>query len=93
MADSHSPWLAFINPDLMVEPDTLAELRSRAEGLGDCLLGVEQLDEHGHADEAVRRRDPDFLLMLRSPGRGSKLAVPRDPSSRCSGCRHCPVRC
>jgi len=79
VADSHSPWLAFINPDLMVEPDTLAELRRRAEALGDCLLGVEQVDEHGHADEAVRRRDPDFLLMLRSPGKGSKLAVPRDP--------------
>ena len=79
VADSHSPWLAFINPDLMVEPETLAALRSRAEGLGDCLLGVEQLDEHGHADEAVRRRDPDFLLMLRSPGKGSKLAVAREP--------------
>ncbi|MBA0395034.1 glycosyltransferase family 2 protein [Stenotrophomonas maltophilia] len=79
VADSHSPWLAFINPDLMVEPDTLAALRSRAEGLGDCLLGVEQVDEQGHADEAVRRRDPDFLMMLRSPGKGSKLAVPRDP--------------
>ncbi|WP_447900882.1 glycosyltransferase family 2 protein [Stenotrophomonas sepilia] len=77
--DSHSPWLAFINPDLMIEPDTLTELRSRGEVLGDCLLGVEQVDEHGHADEAVRRRDPDFLLMLRSPGKGSKLAVPRDP--------------
>ncbi len=79
VADSHSPWLAFINPDLMVEPETLAALRSRAEGLGDCLLGVEQVDEQGHADEAVRRRDPDFLMMLRSPGKGSKLAVPRDP--------------
>ncbi|HEL2960876.1 MULTISPECIES: glycosyltransferase family 2 protein [Stenotrophomonas] len=79
VADSGSPWLAFINPDLMVEPETLAGLRSRADALGDCLLGVEQLDEHGHADEAVRRRDPDFLLMLRSPGKGSKLAVPRDP--------------
>ena len=79
MADSHSPWLAFINPDLMIEADTLTELRSRGEVLGDCLLGVEQVDEHGHADEAVRRRDPDFLLMLRSPGKGSKLAVPRDP--------------
>ncbi|WP_164092964.1 MULTISPECIES: glycosyltransferase family 2 protein [Stenotrophomonas maltophilia group] len=79
VADSHSPWLAFINPDLMIEPDTLSELRSRGEVLGDCLLGVEQVDEHGHADEAVRRRDPDFLLMLRSPGKGSKLAVPRDP--------------
>lgn len=78
VADSGSPWLAFINPDLMVEPETLAGLRSRADALGDCLLGVEQLDEHGHADEAVRRRDPDFLLMLRSPGKGSKLAVPRD---------------
>lgn len=79
VADSHSPWLAFINPDLMIEPDTLTGLRSRGEVLGDCLLGVEQVDEHGHADEAVRRRDPDFLLMLRSPGKGSKLAVPRDP--------------
>ncbi|WP_329846057.1 glycosyltransferase family 2 protein [Stenotrophomonas sepilia] len=79
VADSHSPWLAFINPDLMIEPDTLTEVRSRGEVLGDCLLGVEQVDEHGHADEAVRRRDPDFLLMLRSPGKGSKLAVPRDP--------------
>lgn len=79
VADSQSRWLAFINPDLMIEPDTLTELRSRGEVLGDCLLGVEQVDEHGHADEAVRRRDPDFLLMLRSPGKGSKLAVPRDP--------------
>lgn len=79
VADSHSPWLAFINPDLMVEPGTLAELRRRAEALGDCLLGVEQVDEQGHADEAVRRRDPDFLMMLRSPGKGSKLAVARDP--------------
>jgi len=79
VADSQSPWLAFINPDLMIEPDTLTELRSRGEVLGDCLLGVEQVDEHGHADEAVRRRDPDFLLMLRSLGKGSKLAVPRDP--------------
>ena len=79
VADSHSPWLAFINPDLMVEPSTLAELRRRTEALGDCLLGVEQVDEQGHADGAVRRRDPDFLMMLRSPGKGSKLAVARDP--------------
>ena len=64
----------------MVEADTLAALRARADALGDCLLGVEQVDEQGHADEAVRRRDPDFLMMLRSPGKGSKLAVPRDPS-------------
>ena len=80
VADSHSPWLAFINPDLLVEVDTLAALRARADALGDCLLGVEQVDEQGVADAAVRRRDPDFLAMLRSPGRGAKLAIARDPA-------------
>ncbi|MCS4231233.1 hypothetical protein EDF77_2996 [Stenotrophomonas maltophilia] len=79
VADSSSPWLAFINPDVMVERDTLAVLCERAQPLGDCLLGVEQVDEHGRADDAVRRRDPDFLAMLRSPGSGSKLALARDP--------------
>lgn len=85
VADSRSPWLAFINPDVLVRVDTLASLRERAQALGDCLLGVEQVDEHGRADEAVRRRDPDFLAMLRSPGRGSKLAIPRDPAQAVQG--------
>lgn len=79
VGDSSSPWLAFINPDVMVEAETLALLCERAQALGDCLLGVEQVDEQGRADEAVRRRDPDFLAMLRSPGSGSKLAIARDP--------------
>lgn len=81
VADSRSPWLAFVNPDVWVEPDTLAALRGRAAGLGDCLLGVEQVDERGQADAAVRRRDPDFLAMLRAPGRGSRLAIARDPAA------------
>jgi len=80
VGDSSSPWLAFINPDVMVEAETLALLCGRAQALGDCLLGVEQVDENGRADDAVRRRDPDFLAMLRSPGSGSKLAIARDPS-------------
>lgn len=79
VGDSSSLWLAFINPDVMVEAETLALLCERAQALGDCLLGVEQVDEQGRADEAVRRRDPDFLAMLRSPGSGSKLAIARDP--------------
>ena len=80
-ADSHAPWLVFINPDLMVEPDTLVKLRTRALGQSrPALLGVEQVDEHGHADGAVRRRDPDFAAMLRSPRSGAQLAVPADPS-------------
>jgi N-acetylglucosaminyl-diphospho-decaprenol L-rhamnosyltransferase len=78
--DCQAPWLAFINPDLMVEPSTLAQLRALGAQLGDCLLGVEQVDEAGQADAAVRRRDPDFAAMLRHPGRGSRLAVPADPA-------------
>ena len=80
VADSQAPWLAFINPDLMVAADTLAQLCERALAIGDCLLGVEQLDEQGQPDAAVRRRDPDFGAMLRSPGQGARLAIPADPS-------------
>lgn len=79
VAASVSAWLAFINPDVMVKERTLADLRDRAAGLGEALLGVEQVDEQGQPDAAVRRRDPDFLAMLRSPGTGSKLAIARDP--------------
>ncbi|WP_256775373.1 MULTISPECIES: glycosyltransferase family 2 protein [unclassified Stenotrophomonas] len=80
VAASQAPWLAFINPDLMVDAETLAQLCERARGIGDCLLGVEQVDEHGQPDAAVRRRDPDFGAMLRSPGQGAKLALPADPN-------------
>lgn len=80
VADSQAPWLAFINPDLMVAADTLAQLRARGQALGDCVLGVEQVDEQGQPDAAVRRRDPDFGAMLRHPGQGAKLAIPADTS-------------
>ncbi|WP_093536125.1 glycosyltransferase family 2 protein [Stenotrophomonas rhizophila] len=80
VADSRAPWLAFINPDLMVQAGTLAQLRARGEALGDCVLGVEQVDEQGQPDAAVRRRDPDFGAMLRHPGQGAKLAIPADPT-------------
>ncbi|WP_267124974.1 glycosyltransferase family 2 protein, partial [Xanthomonas sacchari] len=36
-AASDAPWLAFVNPDLMVEPDTLAQLRAQAAALGEAL--------------------------------------------------------
>lgn len=79
-ADCDAPWLAFINPDLMVEADTLACLRDLGQPLGDCLLGVEQVDEQGRPDAAVRRRDPDFAAMLRNPGKGARLALAADPA-------------
>ena len=77
--DSHAPWLAFVNPDLMVEADTLSRLRAHASGsAGEVLLGVDLVDEAGVRDAAARRRDPVFAQMLRAPGRASQLGVPPD---------------
>jgi GT2 family glycosyltransferase len=80
--DTRSPWLAFINPDLLVEPDTLSRLRAHAETAGDALLGVDLVDEAGVRDAAARRRDPDFAAMLTSPAAASRLGVPVDDSVR-----------
>ena len=78
--DSASPWLAFVNPDLMLEPDTLARLRELADPLGDCILGVDLVDQAGVRDAAARRRDPDFAAMLASPRSASRLGVEVDDS-------------
>ena len=82
VADTEASWLAFINPDLMVEPATLASLVARGQALGDCVLGVEQVDADGVPDPAVRRRDPDFAAMLRNPRAGIRLALPAEPQAR-----------
>lgn len=63
-ADSSASWLAFVNPDLMVEADTLARLRERASAFNAALLGVDLVDDRGVRDAAARRRDPDFAGML-----------------------------
>ncbi|MGY0505529.1 glycosyltransferase family 2 protein [Luteimonas sp. e5] len=76
-ADSDAPWLAFVNPDLLVEADALLRLRDAATGLGEALLGAELHGEDGEPDPAARRRDPDFAAMLRLAA-ARDLAVPRD---------------
>ena len=64
-------WLAFVNPDCLVAPDTLARLRAHAgSGDGVMLLGADLVDEAGARDGAARRRDPDFGRMLGSWWRG-----------------------
>ena len=65
-------WLAFVNPDCLVENDTLARLRAHALASGrEVLLGADLVDETGERDAAARRRDPDFAAMLASVGRGA----------------------
>jgi len=78
-ADSDAPWLAFVNPDLQVRPDTLERLRAHARALdGEALLGADLLGEDGARDGAARRRDPDFAAMLRARGAGTRLEVPME---------------
>lgn len=78
-ADSDAPWLAFVNPDLQVEPDTLVRLRAHALALGGfALLGADLHGGDGVRDGAARRRDPDFAAMLRRPAAGARLDVPLD---------------
>ena len=63
--DSDAAWLAFVNPDCLLEPDALARLLAHAATLdGDCLLGADLVDEHGQRDAAARRRDPVLAAML-----------------------------
>lgn len=76
--DGDAPWIAFVNPDCLVDADTLARLRAHADALAaPCLLGTELVGEGGARDPAARRRDPDFAAMLRDP-QARVLAVPRD---------------
>jgi N-acetylglucosaminyl-diphospho-decaprenol L-rhamnosyltransferase len=64
---SDAPWLAFVNPDCLVETDTLARLRAHAQTCArEALLGADLVNEAGVRDGAARRRDPDFAAMLRS---------------------------
>ncbi len=84
--DSDAPWLAFVNPDCLPEPDALARLLAHAGAVpGDALLGVDLVDEAGVRDGAARRNDPDFGAMLRGPFRaraGRPLDVPVDDAQQ-----------
>ena len=76
-------WIAFVNPDCMVEHDTLSRLRALAAPQGDALLGADLVDDDGVRDGAARRRDPDFGAMLSAALGGTpapKLELPIDDS-------------
>jgi GT2 family glycosyltransferase len=84
--DSDAPWLAFVNPDCLPEPDALARILAHARAMdGESLLGADLVDEAGVRDGAARRRDPDFARMIRArPGsRASRaLDLPFDGTQR-----------
>lgn len=70
-------WLAFVNPDCLVQPRALARMREHAAGFEAAVIGADLVDQAGARDAAARRRDPDFGAMLRDPAR-ARLGVPRD---------------
>lgn len=83
--DSDARWIAFVNPDCLVEVDTLQRLQVHAAGVdGNALLGADLVDEAGVRDPAARRHAPDFARMLSAvfDGSGARaLGVPMDTAS------------
>lgn len=80
-AGAKADWLAFVNPDALLEADALARLRAHAQHCArEALLGADLVDESGVRDEAARRRDPDFAAMLLRPS-ARRLGVPVDASA------------
>ncbi|MDQ3057821.1 MAG: glycosyltransferase family 2 protein [Pseudomonadota bacterium] len=76
-----APWLAFVNPDCLVETDSLRRMQAHALGTGGhALVGADLVDEQGARDVAARRRDPDFAAMLRSRA-ASQLEVAPDAAT------------
>lgn len=65
-----APWLAFVNPDCLVEADTFARMLALVPAGASMLLGADLVDEQGVRDGAARRRDPDFAAMLAAVLRG-----------------------
>ena len=74
-------WLAFVNPDCLLEPDSLQRMQARAmQGSDNVLLGADLVDETGERDGAARRRDPDFAAMLRTRA-ASQLEIAVDETT------------
>jgi GT2 family glycosyltransferase len=86
-AEARGGWLAVVNPDCFVAPDTFEGLLATAANCPDAgLIGADVRDGSGRPEPAARRRDPTLsrilaerLLPARSRGdRG--LAMPPGPA-------------
>ncbi len=79
--DCAQPWLAFVNPDCMVESDTFARMLEHAREIPKLgALGCVQVDANGVEDAAVRRRDPSLRKVLFAIGARDALHVANDGS-------------
>ena len=59
--------ILFLNPDCLVDPATIADLRAATAELGNVgILGVRVLGQNGHEEKAARRRDPTLTKSLSS---------------------------
>jgi len=77
--DCKQPWLAFVNPDCMVDADTFARLLAHANAVPNIgALGCVQVDGDGVEDAAVRRRDPSLRKVLFAGGARGSLHVASD---------------
>lgn len=79
--DTQTQWLAFVNPDCMLEADTLSRMLTLAMPMSPVLLGADLVDEAGQRDIAARRHDPDFGQMLAGAmarGAASSMAIAVD---------------
>ena len=80
--DCTQPWLAFVNPDCLVEPDTFVRLLGCAgpmPGIG--VLGCEQVDASGARDPAVRRSDVSLRALLFVRHHRDAIEIPSDGSA------------
>ncbi|MBL0164637.1 MAG: glycosyltransferase family 2 protein [Xanthomonadales bacterium] len=64
---SEGEWLLVLNPDCLVDSDTIENLCSIARSQARAgIIGAHIVDKHGHRANANRRRDPTLLRVLMS---------------------------
>lgn len=76
------PWLAFVNPDALVEADTFERLLAHAAAIPrPGALGCVLVDANGVEDPASRRHDPALRQILFAGGARTSLHVAADGSA------------
>ncbi len=73
-----APFIAFVNPDCWVEPDSLARLRDHLTRATGGLVGADLVDPDGVRDAAARRHEPTLARLLKGRGTRASVAVPID---------------